>query len=58
MAEVVQCLPSKCKALSSNTSTAKKNKRDIYIHLYTYSGPTPRDPDLTALGLDLGTGIF
>jgi hypothetical protein len=24
MAQVVECLPSKCKALNSNTSTAKK----------------------------------
>jgi hypothetical protein len=28
MAQVIECLPSKCKALSSNLNTTKKKKRE------------------------------
>jgi hypothetical protein len=31
MAQVVECLPSKCKALSSNSSTAKKKKKQLIV---------------------------
>jgi hypothetical protein len=36
-AQMVECLPSKCKALSSNPSTAKKKKKDLrcFLALHT-----------------------
>jgi hypothetical protein len=30
MAQAVECLPSKCKALISNPNTAKKKKKESY----------------------------
>jgi hypothetical protein len=39
MAQLVDCLPSQCKALSSNSSTAKKKKR--YLLQPIYYSPHP-----------------
>jgi hypothetical protein len=36
MPQVVECLPSKCKALSSNPSAGKKNSICVYIHILLY----------------------
>jgi hypothetical protein len=53
MAQLVDCLPSQCKALSSNSSTAKKKKDTCFslfiIHLILHSSCPTLQFTLSAL---------
>jgi hypothetical protein len=35
VAQVVACLPGKCKGLNSTSSTAKTTKKDVFVYLFT-----------------------
>jgi hypothetical protein len=53
VAQVIEPLPSKCEALSSNSSTAKKNATPLYEHLPSECGSfvVTDEPTATLLSL-------